>query len=188
MSRSTGTQEQGHSSSLSGQDYDASRAAQGIVDCLMGSRTFNRAATSRRETATSPPALSSQRNVFTRSESQGHDVMWVSESVLCGSINRWRMRTICYSSGSASAAGAAEEHSGDCCSDCHSARSSTNIAPDWGKLETGCGHPLICGLDRTGTVTRHFETSRFSVTLFFNHSSCTAAETRQTTGGQRQGR
>jgi len=36
-----------------------------------GVRTFNHAATSRRETATSPPAPSSQCNVFTRSESQG---------------------------------------------------------------------------------------------------------------------
>jgi len=34
-------------------------------------QTFNRAATPRRETATSPPVRSSQRNVFTRSKSQG---------------------------------------------------------------------------------------------------------------------
>jgi len=56
---------------VSGQDYNASRAAQGIVDCLMGLRIPNRATTSRRETATNPPVLSSQRNVFTRSKSQG---------------------------------------------------------------------------------------------------------------------
>jgi len=56
---------------LSGQDYNASRAAQGIVDCLVGLRTPNRAATSRREAATNPPTPSSQRNVFTRSKSQG---------------------------------------------------------------------------------------------------------------------
>jgi len=37
---------------ISGQDYNASRAAQGIVDCLMGVRISNRATTSRRETAT----------------------------------------------------------------------------------------------------------------------------------------
>jgi len=36
-----------------------------------GVRTLNRAAASRRETATDPPAPSSQRNVFTRSEFQG---------------------------------------------------------------------------------------------------------------------
>jgi len=140
--------------------------------CCAGNRglpngvwTFDRAAAPRRETATSPPAPSSQCNVFTRSESQGqgpshgqlshatkagrvekrvvccvvggptndedrhvvpelsqplvwvcdmrhvtgqwtgecemcndsHDVMWVSESILCGSINRWRMRAVCHS-------------------------------------------------------------------------------------------
>jgi len=42
----------------------------------MGVRTFNRAATSRRETATSPPAPSSQRNVFTRSKSQGQGPLY----------------------------------------------------------------------------------------------------------------
>jgi len=60
-----------NASRVSGQDHNASRAAQGIVDCLMGSRTPNRATTSRRETATNPPVSSSQRNVFTRTKSQG---------------------------------------------------------------------------------------------------------------------
>jgi len=58
-------------SPVSGQDCNASRAGQGIVDCSMGSRTPNRATASRKETATNPPVSSSQRNVFTRSESQG---------------------------------------------------------------------------------------------------------------------
>jgi len=42
----------GLSLQVSGQEYNASRAAQGIVDCLMGLRISNRATTSRRETAT----------------------------------------------------------------------------------------------------------------------------------------
>jgi len=42
----------------------------------MGVRTFNHAATSRRETATNPPVLSSQRNVFTRSKSQGQGPLY----------------------------------------------------------------------------------------------------------------
>jgi len=37
----------------------------------MGSRTLDRATAPRRETATSPPALSSQRNVFTQSRVRG---------------------------------------------------------------------------------------------------------------------
>jgi len=57
--------------SLPGQGCDASRAAQGVVDCLMGSRAPDCATTPRRETATDPPVSSSQRNVSTRSESQG---------------------------------------------------------------------------------------------------------------------
>jgi len=41
-----------------------------------GVRTPDRAAASRRETATNPPAPSSQRNIFTRSKSQGQGPLY----------------------------------------------------------------------------------------------------------------
>jgi len=65
---------------LSGQGHNASRAAQGIVDCPVGSRAPDRATAPRREAVTSPPVSSSQRNVFTRPESQG-------QGPLCGQLS-----------------------------------------------------------------------------------------------------